>query len=85
MINKSQHLSVEKGFRELFVWRRPHVLICRALKDLLDSHRHVRNMDVDKISLACPVPELSQCFHKGHTLDIANRTTLVDGKFQSKR
>jgi len=41
-------------------------------------------MDIDEISLACPVPELSQCLNKGHTLYIADCTTLVDGKPQTE-
>jgi hypothetical protein len=41
-------------------------------------------MDIDKVSFACFLPKLSQCLNEGHTFDIANCTTLADGKFQTE-
>jgi hypothetical protein len=41
-------------------------------------------MDIDEVSLACLLPKLSQCLNEGHTLDIADRTTLADGKSQTE-
>ncbi len=42
-------------------------------------------MDIDKVSFACFLPKLSQCLNEGHTFDIADRTTLADGKFQTEQ
>jgi hypothetical protein len=41
-------------------------------------------MDIDEVSLACPLPKLSQCLNEGHTLNIADRATLADGKSQTE-
>jgi hypothetical protein len=83
-INGSQQSPVKEGFGKLFVWKRLFLFLDRALKDRLDSHGHVRHMDIDEVSLACLLPKLSQCLNEGHTLDIADRTTLADGKSQTE-
>ena len=67
----------------MFVWERLILLLNRASKDRLNSHGHVRDMDIDEVSLASLLPKLSQCLNEGHTLNIADRTTLVDGKSQT--
>jgi hypothetical protein len=79
-INASQQQPVKEGFGKLFVWKRLVLVLINVLRDRLNLHGHVRHMDIDKVSLACPVPKLSQCLNEGHTLDIADRATLADGK-----
>jgi hypothetical protein len=83
-INGSQQSPVKEGSRKLIVWKRLFLFLIRALKERLDSHGNVGHMDIDEVSPSCPLPKLSQCLNKGHTLDIAHRTTLAEGKSQTK-
>ena len=56
-----------------------------VLKNGMDSHRHVRDMDINKIALARVMSKLSQCLNEGHTLNIADRTTLVGDQSLQRR
>ena len=60
------------------------LILIRASTGWINLHWHVRHMDVYKVSLACPMPKLSQCLNEGHTFNIANSATLADGKFQTE-
>jgi hypothetical protein len=42
-------------------------------------------MDIDEVSSACPVSKLSQCLNEGHTLNIANGSSLGDGESQTEQ
>lgn len=47
------------------------------------DNRNIGDVDVDEVILASLMPKLSECFNKGHALDITNSATLLDRRLET--